>query len=450
MEAAVAASSAAAAADMTTTAVAVTARSKTQHKQRLTVVSSDTDFISPEVVAANTSAALTAEAVRRMEVFVLQTIHEIVSTTRQSTLRENRLNVIRLQFLVLRLLYHNLHLGIISTQRDVYYHLARLVPDQSCINRAIQQLVQILGIPRQWLGVVPGTRGCVGGSLSFHGVDLRYGGSEGLPLPTTQEELRVVRGGGAEGTAGAKREEDAVAGFELHGQTRCLIVVEKHAIFFRLMEERIFERLPCVLLTSHGFPTVAARTLLSNLHRAAPRVPVVALVDYNPSGLAILQQYKYGAGGMRESQYTAVHALHWLGLRSPHILQAPDPVVVASPPLPASKTSPTTSPHPPPRRLLPRLPFQHFTQRDTAMMANLLSRWRGVSEGCEGADADAVKAWYAEALKMRHLQVKVELEVLYQHEAEELMQASSSSLRLSDGHGFAAWVCRIILRHDYL
>ncbi|RNE97405.1 putative meiotic recombination protein spo11 [Trypanosoma rangeli] len=427
---------------MTTTAAAVAKKSKTQQNQRLFVDSTDSDFISPDIVAANTPAALTAEAVRRMEVFVLRTIYEIVSTTQQLALREGRLSVIRLQLLVLHLLYHNLHLGILSTQRDVYYRLARLVPDQGCINRAIQQLVQILGIPRQWLGVVPGTRGCVGGSLSFHGVDLRYSGSEGLPLPTTREELRVVLGS-VKGTYVAMREEDAITGFELHGQTRYLIVVEKHAIFFRLMEERIFERVPCVLLTSHGFPTVAARTLLSNLHRAAPRVPVVALVDYNPSGLSILQQYKYSAGGMRESQYSAVHALHWLGLRSPHILQGSDPGVVASHPLVASKP-------PPPLRLLPSLPFQPFTQRDTAMMANLLSRWRGLSEGCKGTDTDAVKAWYAEALKMQQLRVKVELEVLYQHGADELMQTSLSSFQLSDRHSFAAWVCRIVLRHDYI
>ncbi|KAF5215703.1 hypothetical protein ECC02_011587 [Trypanosoma cruzi] len=425
-----------------TSAAAVVAKRLTrQKKQRPVLASSEDEFIGPDIVAVNTPAAITDEAVRRMEVFVLQTIHEIVTTTQRSTIRESRLRVIRLQLLVLRLLYQNIHCGIISTQRDVYYRLARLVPDQGCINRAIQQLVQIIGIPRQWLGVVPGTRGCVGGSISFHGVDLRCYGSEGLPLPTTQEELRVVQGD-VDRTAASNKNNVPFIGFEIHGKTRYIVVVEKHAVFFRLMEERIFERLPCVLLTSHGFPTVAARTLLSNLHRAAQSAPLVALVDYNPSGLSILQQYKYGAGGMRESQYAAVHALHWLGLRTHHIAEGREPNFLDSDNSVASE--------PFQLRLLPRLPFQRFSQRDVVMMANLLSRWHGIREGCEWKDNDADNAWYEEALKMQHLRVKVELEVLYQHGTDELKQSASSSLEPSDGNGFAAWVCRAILRHDYI
>jgi meiotic recombination protein SPO11 len=36
-------------------------------------------------------------------------------------------------------------------------------------------------------------------------------------------------------------------------------VVEKDAIFQRLVEDRLFEALPCVLITGRGMPDIASR-----------------------------------------------------------------------------------------------------------------------------------------------------------------------------------------------
>ncbi|KEG11133.1 putative meiotic recombination protein spo11 [Trypanosoma grayi] len=474
-------SAAAAAATEIAAVVDAAVRPAARHKVRPLATPPDADFMSPSVVSAHTPVVLTAEAVRRVEAFVLNTIHEIVNTQpplpsagraakrgrtgggvadpskdavcetpRTSPplllrLQESRLQVIRLQLLVLRVLYDNLHLGVISTQRDIYYHLSRLVPDQGCVNRTIQQLVQVLGVPRQWLGVVPGTRGCVGGALYFHGVDLRRHGSEGMPLPTRQEEL-CVEWRSVDGAAAAAAAEDGrtMGGFLLCECTRYILVVEKHAVFFRLMEERIFERVPCVLLTSHGFPTVAARTLLANMHRAVPHLPVVALVDYNPSGLAILQQYKLGAGAMQENRYAAVHALHWLGLRSCHITQpcATDDAAAA-----VSSTVDTSSPA---AGIRPRLPFQPFSHRDKVLLVNILARWHNVWEGCDTTfGEEACKVWHTEALEMQRLQVKVELETLYASATDGAAHDAIPS-QLPDGRGFSSWVCRALLRHDYI
>ncbi|KAH9584202.1 Spo11/DNA topoisomerase VI [Trypanosoma melophagium] len=451
----------------------------------------DATFISPDIVAANTPDALRAEAIRRMESFVLRTIHEIVVASQQQqhednnteklssfhhakrsrtsdmkvdhqdgiisetlssspvVLRESRLRVIQQQLLVLRVLYNNLHLGVISTQRDLYYRLARLVPDQGCVNRTIQQLVQLLHTPRQWIGVVAGTRGCIGGCLNYNGVDLRTYGSEGLPLPIHQEELRVS----PYSMDTHMMESDTVGihnyndGFEIHEGTRYIIVIEKHAIFFRLMEEEIFKRVPCVLLTSHGFPTVAARTLLANIHSAAPHIPVVALVDYNPSGISILQQYKHGTGNTQESQYIAVHDLRWLGLRSSHILQKWNHNTTTN----TSNSNNTTSLHP-----SSRIPFQRFTHRDSVMLTNLLTRWRSASESEDenNRKVSVSQLWYDEAVKMQRLQIKVELEALYDHSPDTVVEEEEgriSSIRtVSDNYSFASWVCRALLRQDYI
>lgn len=126
--------------------------------------------------------------------------------------------------------------------------------------------------------------------------------------------------------------------FYLSPHTRAIIVVEKYSIYHRLLAEDCPSLFPCVILTSNGFPTHAARQLLSNIAFAlrgwdpsfqyaptpqrcsksqsmtlcgVPPLPSVsstpmggrggrpapvllALADYNPSGLRILHSYKFG------------------------------------------------------------------------------------------------------------------------------------------------------------
>jgi DNA topoisomerase VI subunit A len=44
-----------------------------------------------------------------------------------------------------------------------------------------------------------------------------------------------------------------------------LIVVEKDAVFQRLVEDRIFDHIPCVLVTAKGMPDLATRALCAKL-----------------------------------------------------------------------------------------------------------------------------------------------------------------------------------------
>ncbi|CBH11383.1 meiotic recombination protein spo11, putative [Trypanosoma brucei gambiense DAL972] len=407
-------------------------------------------FVSSDNIRTSTSISLRDEAVRRMESFVLNVIYEIVTYQGMKYERQRkgdaqhpadaalrsedgddacelrsperqpsgpnlltvssqqqqlpRLRLLCQQLLVLRHLYANVQLGVICTQRDVYYRLVRFFPDQGCVNRVIPQLVQQLGLPRQLLGVVPGTRGCVGGSLSFHGID--YGGTR----------LRVF-----------------------------------HYLFYgRNMEEKIFDRVSCVLLTSHGFPTAAALTLLSNLHRTATDVgvPVVALVDYNPSGLSILQQYKHDTGRIQENRYASVHSLRWLGLRGCHVLHDGSTEVTDSQCLSSGIHAGDAVGHIP---RVARLPFQPFTQRDDVMISNIIARWAAIWKGCDDGE-DAQRVWFREAQIMQTSRVKVELEAIYECSASgpyEPTQKGFSSQSLHKGN-FSTWVCRGLFRRDYI
>ncbi|KAJ0605278.1 putative DNA topoisomerase (ATP-hydrolyzing) [Helianthus annuus] len=40
---------------------------------------------------------------------------------------------------------------------------------------------------------------------------------------------------------------------------RYIFVIEKHAIFQRLAEDRVFNQIPCILITAKGYPDLATR-----------------------------------------------------------------------------------------------------------------------------------------------------------------------------------------------
>ena len=93
------------------------------------------------------------------------------------------------------------------------------------------------------------------------------------------------------------------------------LVVEKDAVFDRLRRERIWERVPLVLVTAKGFPDLATRAFLKGIQNRFPSVTTLGLVDWNPSGALILRAYR--SGSARAALESARYALEvkWLGVR---------------------------------------------------------------------------------------------------------------------------------------
>lgn len=105
---------------------------------------------------------------------------------------------------------------------------------------------------------------------------------------------------------------------------RYIIVVEKHAIFQRLAEDRVFNQIPSILITAKGYPDIATRFLLYRMSRAFPDLPILALVDWNPAGLAILCTFKFGSIGMGLEAYRYACNVKWLGLRGDDLQLIPE------------------------------------------------------------------------------------------------------------------------------
>ncbi|TQD71389.1 hypothetical protein C1H46_043077 [Malus baccata] len=177
------------------------------------------------------------------------------------------------------------------TQRELFYKLLCDSPDyfssQSQVNRTIQDVVALLRCSRYSLGIMASSRGLVAGRLQL------------------QEPNQDVVDCAACGFSGHNISGDlnSVEKLMMKTDARYIIVVEKHAIFQRLVEDRVFNQIPSILITARGYPDIATRILLHRMSRAFPDLPMLALVDWNPAGLAILCTFKFGSIGMGLEAY---------------------------------------------------------------------------------------------------------------------------------------------------
>ncbi|VFQ82847.1 unnamed protein product [Cuscuta campestris] len=133
------------------------------------------------------------------------------------------------------------------TQRELFYKLLCDSPEyfksQLQVNSTVQDLVALLQCSRFSLGIMASSRGAVAGRLLLQEpnkefVDCSTCGSSGYAISGDLSLLgRLV----------------------LKSDARYIIVVEKHAIFQRLAEDRVFNQLPCILITAKGYPDIATR-----------------------------------------------------------------------------------------------------------------------------------------------------------------------------------------------
>jgi meiotic recombination protein SPO11 len=194
---------------------------------------------------------------------------------------------------VLRTVYECALAGKTVTQRELYYMSAAYFRGQEEAKAALGRVSSLLNLERHQLGVLAAARGRVAGLLSTRTAD---GGVVDLSLTGTAAAISgdcvsappVVSNRGAE----------------------YILVVEKDAIFARLVEDRVWEAVPCVLVTGCGMPDMATRAFVHHLH-AKLRLPVLVLCDANPYGLGILLCY---ANGSKADGRRFAVPVGWLGL----------------------------------------------------------------------------------------------------------------------------------------
>ncbi|XP_022995806.1 meiotic recombination protein SPO11-2 isoform X2 [Cucurbita maxima] len=177
------------------------------------------------------------------------------------------------------------------TQRELFYKLLcdspAYFPTQLHVNRTIQDVVTLLRCSRFSLGVMASSRGLVAGRLL---------------LQEPEQETVDCAACGSSGYA-ISGDLDLLQKLTLKTDARYVIVIEKHAIFQRLVEDRVFNHIPSILITAKGYPDIATRYFLHRISKTFPHLPIFGLVDWNPAGLAILCTFKYGSIGMGLEAY---------------------------------------------------------------------------------------------------------------------------------------------------
>ncbi|KAK4523803.1 hypothetical protein GAYE_SCF00G1699 [Galdieria yellowstonensis] len=158
-----------------------------------------------------------------------------------------------------------------------YINCSYLFPSQVQVDATIRKISHMLGSTRNELHIYPNGKGFLSGAIAFEQSDASYQIDclrefpDGWSIPGTLEYLKRLS-------------------FKNLG-AQYIIVVEKHGIFKRLLEDRFVHFLPCILICGQGYPSIATKFLFQRLAREL-RLPCLGLVDYNPHGLALLKTYR--------------------------------------------------------------------------------------------------------------------------------------------------------------
>src|SRR3990170_910117 len=194
--------------------------------------------------------------------------------------------------------------------RETFYKMKRTLPnsdinlvdEQEESNAAIEDLELISGASRELLNINANKLGSVAGKVVIEDkgdvIDWSKLGSGGWAIPSNVEDIVF-------------KKVDA----------KFVIYLEKAAEWERLHEDRVWEKLNCIIISSQGQATRGIRRLLQRLH-VEHKLPVYILVDGDPWGAYIYSVIKYGSISLAHiSQELAIPGAKMLGLTARDVIK---------------------------------------------------------------------------------------------------------------------------------
>ncbi|KAJ5176770.1 uncharacterized protein N7482_002647 [Penicillium canariense] len=191
-----------------------------------------------------------------------------------------------------------------SNTRDIFYIDPAYFRSQQTVNCVVDELAYTIGVDRTALNVEAAGKGLVAGCFRLKRdstviVDAQI--TEDTMVPRIQDSDEIDISG-----------------------ARWVFIIEKDAIFHRLVRSSYHTRAIMgdgILITGKGYPDISTRKFVhrlfdvaSNSKHRAPRF--YALVDGDPHGIAIMSTYKYGSlAHLHENARLGIPGLQWLGLR---------------------------------------------------------------------------------------------------------------------------------------
>ncbi|KAJ5573853.1 uncharacterized protein N7459_008280 [Penicillium hispanicum] len=275
---------------------------------------------------------------------------------------------------VLAVIDEALRTGQKISKRDIFYIDPAYFQSQRTVDAVIDDIAFTIGVDRGALHVEAAAKGLVAGQFRLKResqvvLDARYTSPDTL-IPRLQDDDDIDISG-----------------------ARWVLVVEKEAVFHRLARNDFHTNAIAgngILVTGKGYPDLCTREFLRRLfdvsstsnHRP-PRF--YALVDGDPDGIAIMSTYKHGSlAHLHDNARLVIPALHWLGLR------VSDAVMRAE--------------------VATDVTLLGLTVRDRRKIVTMLR-----NNPVYANDGPEVE-WRVELQRMLMLNVKTEIEVLYEHD----------------------------------
>jgi meiotic recombination protein SPO11 len=182
--------------------------------------------------------------------------------------------------------------GKTATKRDLYYLDTELFGSQKNLDAIVDDLASMFQVPRNHLNIVASCRGVVFGKLTY-----------------VEREILVdcsVFSAGRPITSWKKSNFFTKAKF--------VLIVEKDAVFMQLIQSNFSTRYNCILVTGKGYPDVATRSLIHQIHESI-NLPIFLMTDADPYGIEIASVYKYGSRAMSfQNGELATPNVIWIGV----------------------------------------------------------------------------------------------------------------------------------------
>ncbi|KAJ5794696.1 Winged helix-turn-helix transcription repressor DNA-binding [Penicillium paradoxum] len=215
---------------------------------------------------------------------------------------------------ILAILDQAIQTGQLISKRDIYYIDPQFFRAQYIVDGIVDDLAYTIGVNRTALNVEAAAKGLVTGNV------------------------RLIRGPHVLIDAQSDTEDTLIPrikdGDEIDvSRVRWVLVIEKEAVFHRLARISYHTRALAgqgIMVTGKGYPDFLTRRFLramsdsvSNQTRQLTRF--YALTDGDPHGMAIMSTYKYGSTAhLDQNARLSIPRLQWLGLRVTDIIAVPE------------------------------------------------------------------------------------------------------------------------------
>lgn len=192
--------------------------------------------------------------------------------------------------------------------REAFYRMKRTLPnsninlveEQEESNAAIEDLELITGTSREQLHINANKMGSVAGKVVIEDkgdvIDWSRLGSGGWSIPSNVEDIVFKK-----------------------VSAKFVLYMEKAAEWERLHEDKVWEKLNCIIISSQGQATRGVRRLLQRLH-LEHNLPILVLTDFDPWGFYIYSVLKFGSISLAHiSERLSIPDAKFLGLTADDI-----------------------------------------------------------------------------------------------------------------------------------